>query len=63
MRMGKLRLFCSLVETKSFSRAAYLNYVTQSAITQMFQGLERAAGQLLATTHQPFRLTHAGHYP
>lgn len=61
MRKGTLRLFCALAETRSFTRTADLNYVTQSAITQMLHALERAAGQPLAT-RRPFKLTLAGHH-
>jgi DNA-binding transcriptional LysR family regulator len=61
MQKGNLRLFCALAETRSFTRAADLNYVTQSAITQMLHALERDAGQPLAT-RRPFKLTLAGHY-
>jgi DNA-binding transcriptional LysR family regulator len=61
MQKGNLRLFCALAETGSFTRAADLNYLTQSAITQMLHALERDAGQPLAT-RRPFKLTLAGHY-
>ncbi len=61
MQTGILRLFCTLAETGSFTRAADLNYVTQSAITQMLHGLERDAGHPLAT-RRPFKLTLTGHY-
>jgi DNA-binding transcriptional LysR family regulator len=59
MQTGKLRLFCALAETGSFTRAADIHYLTQSAITQMFHALERDAGQPLAT-RRPFRLNRAG---
>src|SRR4029079_2681871 len=35
-----LRTFCDLVETGSFSRAAQLNRVTQSAVRQQLRALE-----------------------
>ncbi len=38
--METLKIFCDLVDTKSFSRAAEMNYVTQSAVSQQVRGLE-----------------------
>ncbi|MCA1564772.1 MAG: LysR family transcriptional regulator [Acidobacteria bacterium] len=38
--METLKIFCDLVETKSLSRAAERNFVTQSAVSQQVRGLE-----------------------
>lgn len=41
MDLNALKLYCDLVETKSFSRAAERNFVTQSAVSQRIQTLEK----------------------
>lgn len=40
MHLETLKTFCDLVETGSFSRAAQLNYVSQSAVSQQVKMLE-----------------------
>ncbi|HEY0083472.1 MAG TPA: LysR family transcriptional regulator, partial [Pyrinomonadaceae bacterium] len=40
MQLETLKIFCDLVETKSLSRAAERNFVTQSAVSQQVRGLE-----------------------
>ena len=40
MQIETLKIFCDLVETKSFSQAAERNFVTQSAVSQQVRGLE-----------------------
>ncbi|HLL70769.1 MAG TPA: LysR family transcriptional regulator [Pyrinomonadaceae bacterium] len=40
MQIETLKIFCDLVETKSLSRAAERNFVTQSAVSQQVRGLE-----------------------
>ncbi|HEY9283941.1 MAG TPA: LysR substrate-binding domain-containing protein, partial [Pyrinomonadaceae bacterium] len=40
MQVETLKIFCDLVETKSFSQAAEANFVTQSAVSQQVRGLE-----------------------
>jgi len=61
MQVETLKLFCDLVETHSFTRAVDKNYITQSAVTQMLQHLERDTGETLVLRggHQ-FQLTRAG---
>src|SRR4028119_2064763 len=39
MQLETLKIFCDLVETKSLSRAAERNFVTQSAVSQQVRGL------------------------
>jgi DNA-binding transcriptional LysR family regulator len=41
MTVESLKTFCDLVETASFARAARLNFVTQSAVSQQLRTLER----------------------
>src|SRR5262250_1440133 len=40
MQLESLKMFCDVVETGSFSRAAQLNHVTQSAVSQQIRALE-----------------------
>ncbi len=40
VQIETLKIFCDLVETKSFSQAAEINFVTQSAVSQQVRGLE-----------------------
>ena len=41
MDLNALRLYCDLIETKSFSRAAERSFVTQSAVSQRIHTLEK----------------------
>lgn len=47
MNLTVLKVFCDLVETRSFSRAAERNFVSQSAVSQQIRALERNYGQAL----------------
>ena len=47
LHLETLKLFCDLVETHSFSRAADKNFVSQSAVSQRLRALEREYGQTL----------------
>src|SRR5918997_4267399 len=40
MQIETLKIFCDLVETRSFSQAAERNFVTQSAVSQQVRALE-----------------------
>ena len=56
-----MRIFRDLIETGSFSKAAELNYLTQSAVSQQLQQLERSVGRpLLERGGRQIRLTPAG---
>jgi len=56
-----LNLFKDIVHTRSFSRGAALNRVTQSAASQHVQELEKRLGlTLLDRSTRPFNLTPAG---
>jgi DNA-binding transcriptional LysR family regulator len=47
MHIETLKTFCDLVETGSFSKAAALNFVSQSAVSQQVKSLERRFGRQL----------------
>lgn len=59
--MDSLRIFCDVARLRSFSGAAELHGVTQSAVSQRVQGLEEELGvELLDRSRRPPRLTSAG---
>ena len=41
MQIESLKVFCDLTETESFTKAAQINGVTQSAVSQTISSLER----------------------
>jgi len=47
LNLDALQIFCDLVDTGSFSRAADKNFVSQSAVSQRLRALEREYGQIL----------------
>ncbi len=47
MHIETLKTFCDLIETGSFSKAAALNFVSQSAVSQQVKSLERRFDQRL----------------
>jgi DNA-binding transcriptional LysR family regulator len=47
MHIETLKTFCDLIETGSFSKAATLNFISQSAVSQQIQQLERRFDQQL----------------
>src|SRR5438309_6619137 len=61
MQMESLKMFCDVVETGSFSRAAQLNHVTQSAVSQQIRALEnRYEQKLLSRSARQVTPTPAG---
>jgi DNA-binding transcriptional LysR family regulator len=62
MHVETLKTFCDLVETGSFSRAARLNLVTQSAVSQQIRALEQRYGRRLVErgARRDVRPTEAG---
>lgn len=61
--LKQLRYFQSVVRLSSFSAAAEENFISQSAISQQIQALERALGfRLLERKNRSFSLTPAGEY-
>jgi DNA-binding transcriptional LysR family regulator len=61
MHIRSLKIFCDVVERRSFSRAADDNGISQSSCSQVVQALEERLGvQLLDRSKRPFELTHEG---
>jgi DNA-binding transcriptional LysR family regulator len=61
VHLETLKVFCDVVESKSFSVAASQNYVTQSAVSQQIRMLEEKYGKrLLERTRGNVQLTPAG---
>ncbi len=61
MQIESLKLFCDLSETESFTKAAQLNQITQSAVSQQVGSLERHFKTLLIErSKKRFRLTQEG---
>src|SRR5512139_363004 len=61
MQLDALKTFCDLVETESFTKAAQINGVTQSAVSQQISSLERQFKALLIErSKKNFRLTREG---
>ena len=56
-----LELFCTIAEQRSFSKAASVHHLTQSAVSQAMQHLEESVGaQLIDRSKRPLVLTAAG---
>jgi DNA-binding transcriptional LysR family regulator len=61
MQIESLKVFCDLAETESFTKAAQINQVTQSAVSQQISSLEKAFESLLIErSKKKFRLTREG---
>lgn len=61
MQIENFKIFADLVETKSFSKAAKLNGITQSAVSQQARSMERQFKALLIDRSQKqFQLTREG---
>ena len=61
MQIESLKVFCDLAETESFTKAAQINQVTQSAVSQQISALERLFKSLLIErSKKRFRLTQEG---
>jgi len=61
MQIESLKVFCDLAETESFTKAAQINKVTQSAVSQQISSLERLFKALLIErSKKKFRLTREG---
>ena len=61
MQIGTLKVFCDLAETESFTKAAQINDVTQSAVSQQISSLEKLFKSLLIErSKKKFRLTREG---
>lgn len=63
MLLRQLKYFLAVVETDSFTEAAARCFISQSAISQQIQALERELGvKLLNREGRKFTLTEAGQY-
>jgi len=61
MQIESLKVFCDLAETESFTKAAQISSVTQSAVSQQISSLERLFKSLLIErSKKKFRLTREG---
>lgn len=61
MQIESLKVFCDLTETESFTKAAQINHITQSAVSQQISSLERQFKALLIErSKKKFRLTREG---
>lgn len=61
MQIESLKVFCDLAETESFTRAAKINNITQSAVSQQISSLEKHFKSLLIErSKKKFRLTREG---
>ena len=61
MQIESLKMFCDLTDTESFTKAAQINGVTQSAVSQQITALERVFKSLLIErSKKSFRLTREG---
>ena len=61
MQIESLKVYCDLAETESFTKAAQINGVTQSAVSQQISSLERQfKSMLIERSKKKFRLTREG---
>src|SRR6266478_3516573 len=61
MQIESFKVFCDLAETESFTKAAQINEITQSAVSQQISSLERVFKSLLIErSKKKFRLTREG---
>src|SRR5438105_4127725 len=61
MYLEALKIFCDVVRHRSFSKAAALNHISQSAASQNVLQLEKTLGvRLIDRSKRPFELTREG---
>ena len=61
MNSYTLKIFCDVIDTSSFSESAKLNFVTQSAVSQQINALEKKFDDaLFVRTKNKFELTVSG---
>jgi LysR family transcriptional regulator, transcriptional activator of the cysJI operon len=61
MKIASVKVFCDLAETKSFTKAAKICNVTQSAVSQTIAAMERVFdSRLVERSKRHFRLTQEG---
>jgi len=62
MQVESFKVFRDLVESRSFSKAASLNFITQSAVSQQIRAMEeRFRVPLIERSNKRFCLTREGH--
>jgi DNA-binding transcriptional LysR family regulator len=62
MQVETLKIYCDVIETQSFSKAAMLNYISQSAVSQQIRGLEEKYDRkLIERGKRNLAPTQAGH--
>ena len=52
VQIESFKVFCDLAETESFTKAALINNITQSAVSQQITSLERQLKTLLIEQQQ-----------
>ena len=61
MNIESLKMFCDLTDSQSFTKAAQINGVTQSAVSQQVTSLEKTfKSPLIERSKKQFRLTREG---
>ncbi len=61
VQIESFKIFCDLAETESFTKAAQINAITQSAVSQQITSMERQLKALLIErSKKKFRLTREG---
>ena len=61
MQIDHLKIFCDLAEAQSFSKAATLHRISQSAVSQQVRALEKKLGVILVERgRRSFALTPEG---
>ena len=61
MQIESIKMFCDLSGTESFTKAAQINGITQSAVSQQIRAMERHFGcHLVERSKKKFRLTREG---
>ena len=62
MNVETFKIFCDLADTSSFSKAAKINSITQSAVSQQIRSLENRYNVMLVERgRRNFSLTSEGH--
>ncbi len=63
MLLRQIKYFCTIVEEGSFTEAVEKCFISQSAISQQIQSLEKELGvKFIKRENRRFSLTHAGEY-
>lgn len=61
MQFGSLKVFCDVARHRSFSQAAQVNHITQSAVSQIVSQLEKRMDvQLIDRSTRPLQMTGLG---